>query len=132
MFVATVIHRPIENHQDHSNPGNSYDISFRDFGRCESFSGVTLIPLTLHDAALLNALSECNRTQNISYVPSNTVIDRFDDKLSFSQWMTDNGYESLVPRTVPLSRALPLPYIMKKKRDAFGKSSLIVSTDIQR
>jgi hypothetical protein len=109
-----------------------YDLCFREFDRCESLSGATIIPLTLRDAAVLNASTESYRTQNVWYVPSDAVIELFDDKPAFNQWMSNNGYDSLIPRTVPLGHVLPFPYVIKKRRDAFGIHSFVVTTDSKR
>lgn len=84
------------------------------------------LPLTLTDYDALRT-SGLDAFLDLAIVPTPSAVEACDDKLVFAELVEQAGLEQYVPRRVGLLASCP--YVLKKRRDAFGRGTSVITTD---
>ncbi len=94
----------------------------------DAFTAVTIgkydlvVPLNVTDLEFLDRNRQLVLGNAIP-IPSLDSVQLCDDKYLFNQTLTEKGYGKLIPK---VSGPMSFPYILKKKKDAWGKNCFII------
>lgn len=105
--------------------GTRFSLAMADLATAPLAGFDAVLPLTLEDHAALTARAA--RGERVpALLPSETSVRLCDDKLALNQRLIRRGLGHLVPPILPPDA--PPPYILKRRRDAWGKNSRIVTS----
>lgn len=81
-----------------------------------------IIPLYESEVIYLNKFYS-NKFREKYLLPKTDVLKICEDKKSFYEFMTKNGFSNFTPL---VSQSLPIPFILKKRIDEWGKNAFII------